>query len=203
MGAFDLSKREGICEIRWHGRGGQGAITSAQYLAHAAHLAGFKGVTSAPSFGAERRGAPVTASTRLSMEPLRSFSQVEHPDLVVVLDESLLEVGGATIGLKEGGWLIVNSPRSPESIVPDGRFSVATADASGAAGEAGLIVAGTVMVNTAMLGAVAHATGLMSLEEVRTALHDKYSADTAERNYAAALFTHQRTRLAPRNGKGE
>lgn len=192
-----------MCEIRWHGRGGQGAITSAQYMAQAAHLAGFKGVTSAPSFGAERRGAPVTASTRLSMSPLRTFCQVEHPDLVVVLDESLLEVGGATVGLKEGGWLIVNSPRSPESISDGGRYHVATADASGAAEDAGLVVAGTVMVNTAMLGAVAHATGLMSLEAVRVTLHDRYPAETAERNYAAALFTHERTRFAARRGTGD
>lgn len=196
MGFFDQDRHDGVCEIRWHGRGGQGAITSAQYMAHAAYLAGFKGVTSAPSFGAERRGAPVTASTRLSMEPLRTFSQVEHPDLVVVLDESLLEVGGATVGLKEGGWLIVNSLRDPETIAPGGHFSVATADASGAAEDAGLVVAGTLMVNTAMLGAVAQATGLMSLEEVRTALHDKFPAATAERNYAAAVFTHHRTRVA-------
>ena len=79
-------------EIRWHGRGGQGAISSAQILAQAAYCAKFRGVTSAPSFGAERRGAPVTASTRLSPEPLRIFSQIEFPDIVIVLDDTLLTV---------------------------------------------------------------------------------------------------------------
>ena len=98
MGFFDLSSGVGLCEVRWHGRGGQGAITTAQYLAHAAYLSGFRGVTSAPSFGAERRGAPVTASSRLSHTPLRIFSQVECPDMVVVLDESLLEYGDAMAG---------------------------------------------------------------------------------------------------------
>src|SRR5512136_1805054 len=97
-------------EIRWHGRGGQGAVTSAKLFAMAAHGSGWEGVTSAPTFGAERRGAPVTASTRLDHEPIRVYSQVTEPDIAIVLDESLLEVGGATVGLRPGGILIVNTP---------------------------------------------------------------------------------------------
>ncbi len=197
MGFFDLSSRDGVCEVRWHGRGGQGAITTAQYLAHAACLSGFQGVTSAPSFGAERRGAPVTASSRLSHTPLRMFSQVEFPDMVVVLDETLLEYGDAMAGLKEGGWLIVNTPRDPEAIECGGRFCVATADATSAAKEANLIVAGTIMVNTAMLGAVARATGIIALDNVQKTLAEKYKPRVADRNFEAARLTYERTRLLP------
>ncbi len=197
MGFFDLSSPDGVCEVRWHGRGGQGAITTAQYLAQAAYLSGFQGVTSAPSFGAERRGAPVTASSRLSHHPLRIFSQVEFPDMVVVLDESLLEYGNATAGLKEGGWLIVNTPRDAESIDATGRFSVATADATSAAKEAALIVSGTVMVNTAMLGAVARATGLILLENIHKTLAEKYPPKIADKNFEAARLTYERTMMVP------
>lgn len=197
MGFFDLSSRDGVCEVRWHGRGGQGAITTAQYLAQAAYLSGFKGVTSAPSFGAERRGAPVTASSRLSQHPLRMFSQVEFPDMVVVLDESLLECADAMGGLREGGWLIVNTPRDPEMIECGGRFSVATADATSAAKEAELIVSGTIMVNTAMLGAVARATGMIDLENIQKTLAEKYKPKVAGRNFEAARLTFERTRILP------
>lgn len=197
MGFFDLTSRDGVCEVRWHGRGGQGAITTAQYLAQAAYLSGFKGVTSAPSFGAERRGAPVTASSRLSHQPLRMFSQVEFPDMVVVLDETLLEYADATAGLKEGGWLIVNTPRDPETIHGGGRFCVATADATAAAKEAGLIVSGTIMVNTAMLGAVARATGIVQLDSIQKTLAAKYPPKTAFKNFEAARLTYERTRLLP------
>ncbi len=197
MGFFDLSTRDGVCEVRWHGRGGQGAITTAQYLAQAAYLSGFEGVTSAPSFGAERRGAPVTASSRLSHHSLRMFSQVETPDMVVVLDETLLEYGNATAGLKTGGWLIVNTQREPAEIDRTGRFSVATADATSAAKEAGLIVAGTIMVNTAMLGAVAFATGIVELGNIGKTLSEKYAPKIAFKNYEAARLTCERTRLMP------
>src|ERR1035437_5623434 len=100
-------------EIRWHGRGGQGAVTSAKILADAAFRSGFVGVTSQPSFGAERRGAPITASTRLADEPLRILSQVTEPDIIVVLDESLLTVADATAGMKPGGTVIVDSAKAP------------------------------------------------------------------------------------------
>jgi 2-oxoacid:acceptor oxidoreductase gamma subunit (pyruvate/2-ketoisovalerate family) len=156
----------GVIEVRWHGRGGQGAISSSQLLAQAAFLAGFRGVTSAPTFGAERRGAPVSASNRLSKEPLRTFSQIEHPDAVVVLDDTLLEVADATAGLSDEGWVIINSHADPGELGLNGDFSVATADATRIATELGLVVAGSVIVNTAMLGAFAKTTGLVSLDDI-------------------------------------
>jgi 2-oxoacid:acceptor oxidoreductase gamma subunit (pyruvate/2-ketoisovalerate family) len=186
-------KLDVILEVRWHGRGGQGAISSAQILAHAAHLAGFQGVTSAPTFGAERRGAPVTASTRLSREPLRVFSQIETPDIVIVLDDSLLECADATHGLKKDGWLIVNSHLLPAALGLNGRYRIATADATQVARECGLVVAGSVIVNTAMLGTLARATGLVTLEHIEEAIRHKFPPKLAERNFNAARMTFENT----------
>ena len=90
-------------EIRWHGRGGQGAITAAKITAQAAYLDGYHGVTAAPSFGAERRGAPVSASTRIARAPVMVMSQVEEPDVVVVLDHTLLRYEDVISGLRPGG----------------------------------------------------------------------------------------------------
>ena len=78
-------------EIRWHGRAGQGAMTAAKIVAQAAYLEGYQGVTATPSFGAERRGAPVSASIRISSEPIMVVSEVEKPDVVVVLDHTMLK----------------------------------------------------------------------------------------------------------------
>ena len=183
-------------EIRWHGRGGQGAISSAQLLAQAAFDDGFQGVTSAPTFGAERRGAPVSAANRLSREPLRTFSQIEHPGVVIVLDDSLLEVADATKGLVENGWLVINSPLDPSSVRCAGSFQIATADATRIAQELNLVVAGSVIVNTAMLGAFARATQLVTLESVERAIADKFPAELARRNFEAARQTYECTKLA-------
>ena len=117
-------------EIRWHGRGGQGAITAAKLAAQVAYLKGYQGATSAPSFGAERRGAPVSASARISPEPVMVISQVEKHDVVVVPDYTLLKYQEVTTGLGRGGWLIVNSWQHPEELNIKGDFNIATANAS-------------------------------------------------------------------------
>lgn len=188
----------GLCEIRWHGRGGQGAISSAKALAHAAFLNGYEGVTSAPTFGAERRGAPVSASTRISPETVRTLSPVEHPFIVIVLDPSLLQVADATAGLHAGGWLIVNSPEAPEALGMEGDFGVATADATRIAAEVGLLVAETPMVNTAMLGPFARTTGIVTLENIEAAVANAFSAKAAEKNYEAARRAYDETRILER-----
>ncbi len=190
----------GICEVRWHGRGGQGAVSSAQILAHAAFLGGYRGVTSAPSFGAERRGAPVTASTRLSPDPIRILSQIEHPDVVVVLDDSLLEAGHATDGIKRGGWLIVNSPKSPRALRLGDDFSIAVVNASGIAESVGLVVGGAPMVNTAMLGAFAQATGMVSLANIGDAIAHRFAPPQAEQNFEAAQRTFSQTKVLAQGG---
>jgi len=184
-----------IWEIRWHGRGGQGAVTSAQILAEAAYYAGYQGVTSAPYFGAERRGAPVSATTRFSPEPIRVYSAVETPDVVVVLDESLLKADDVTSGLNQGGWLIVNSTRRPTEISLKGGFQIATANATGIAQQVGLVIAGVSVVNTPILGAFLRATGLLSLESVHQAIKGKFSAADADKNFRAVQLAFDSTLL--------
>ncbi|TPW09005.1 MAG: pyruvate ferredoxin oxidoreductase, gamma subunit [Acidimicrobiaceae bacterium] len=120
-------------EIRWHGRGGQGAVTSSKILAEAAFRSGWSGVTAAPSFGAERRGAPITASTRMDREPIRILSQVTTPDVVVVLDDSLLAVANPAAGLKPGGVVIVNTVRPRAELAIPADVRVVTADVTGSA----------------------------------------------------------------------
>jgi pyruvate ferredoxin oxidoreductase gamma subunit len=181
-------------EIRWHGRGGQGAVTSSKILADAGFRSGFVGVTGAPSFGAERRGAPVTASTRLSRTPIRVYSQVTSPDVVVVLDESLLEVGGAMAGTGEGSVVIVNTTRTSDQIeVPQG-VRVVTADVTGAAQAVDLVVGGQPMVNTAILGSIAAATHLITMESLEQAIASAFPNPTAaQKNYEAAAIAHDCT----------
>ncbi len=189
-----------MTEIRWHGRGGQGAVTSSKILADAAFRSGFAGVTAAPSFGAERRGAPITASTRLADGPIRVYSQVTEPDVVVVLDESLIELARATGGLKPGGTVIVNTTRAPEELGISGDARVVTADVTGAAEAVGLIVGGAPMVSTAILGTVARATELATMEHLEEAIAAAFKGPAAAKNIEAARIAWECTRLPAPDG---
>ncbi len=181
-------------EVRWHGRGGQGAVTSAKILADAAYRSGFEGVTSQPSFGAERRGAPITASTRLAHEPIRVLSQVTEPDIVVVLDDSLLAVANATAGMRPGGVMIVNTTVAAAELGLRDDVRVVTSDVTGAAEAVGLIVSGQPMVSTAILGAFAAATGLVTMENVEAAIGHAFKGSAATRNIDAARISYECTR---------
>jgi len=181
-------------EIRWHGRGGQGAITAAKIIAQAAYLKGYKGVTAAPSFGAERRGAPVSASTRISTEPILVVSQVENPEIVVVLDHTLLKYPDVTHGLGKNGWLIVNSPLTPRELGLKGEFNIATADATKICQDLELIVAGLVIVNTAILGALVRATKIVDLPTLEKVIRERFSKNTVDINLAAINKTYEITK---------
>ena len=104
-------------EIRWHGRGGQGAKTAALLLADVAFKTG-KNVQGFPEYGPERMGAPITAYNRISSDENRVHSNIYHPDYVVVVDETLLHTVDVTAGLKEQGAIVVNTPKSPQEIAP-------------------------------------------------------------------------------------
>ena len=104
-----------MIEIRWHGRGGQGAKTAALLLADAAFDTGLF-VQGFPEYGPERMGAPITAYNRLSSEPIRVHSNIYEPDMVVVVDETLLKSVNVTAGLKGGGKVLVNSKQAPEVV---------------------------------------------------------------------------------------
>ena len=184
-----------LYEIRWHGRGGQGAITAAKIVAQAAYLKGYQGVTAAPSFGAERRGVPVSASTRISPEPVKVISQVENPNVVVVLDRTLLKYQEVTSGLCRGGWLVVNSWQHPKELNIKGDFNIATADATRVCRELGLIVAGLTVVNTAILGTLVCATKMVDMASIEKVIRERFSDNAIDINLAAIRKTYKITRL--------
>ena len=185
-------------EIRWHGRGGQGAITAAKIVAQAAYLEGYQGVTTAPSFGAERRGAPVSASTRISPEPVMLVSQVERPNAVVVLDHTLLKYQEVTSGLDREGWLVVNTWQHPKELNIEGNFNIATADATRVCLELGLTVAGLTVVNTAILGALIRATKVVGMASIDKAIRKRFSDNAIDINLAAITKTYEITKLQKR-----
>lgn len=185
-------KRKSI-EVRWHGRGGQGAVTAANILAEAAYYEGYKGVTAAPFFGAERRGAPVIASNRFGWEPIKTFSLVEQPDVVVVLDETLLTVVNVASGIRPDGIVIINTAKPPEEVQLKSAVNIATTNAFGWAKEAGLIVSGLVLFNTTILGGFARATGLVSMESIEKALRNHFQGQAADKNVRGARLAYEGT----------
>jgi len=185
------------CEIVWHGRGGQGAVTAAKILTEAAYYQGFRGVSAKPTYFSERRGAPVSVHTRIAQESIRTFSNVAEPDIAVVLDDNLLEMINVTANLKEGGLLIVNSARDPQELGLGGLFTVAVADAFTASAEAGLVVEGNVLISTSILGPFAAGTDLVSLHHIREAVERKFQGQARERNVKALELSYRATRIYP------
>jgi 2-oxoacid:acceptor oxidoreductase gamma subunit (pyruvate/2-ketoisovalerate family) len=172
-----------ILEVRWHGRGGQGAWTASELLARAAISEG-KHIQSFPEFGPERMGAPVTAFTRISTEPIRLHCAVYNPDVVAVLDPTLLKSVNVADGLnEEGGNIIVNTKDEPANVrkqLGSDRGKLWTVPAT----EISIKVLGMPITNTAMLGAVARVTGIVSLQTVERMVKGRFRADVAEKNFA-------------------
>jgi 2-oxoacid:acceptor oxidoreductase gamma subunit (pyruvate/2-ketoisovalerate family) len=177
-------------EIRIHGRGGQGSVTAAEVLAHAAFFEG-KWVQAFPYFGAERRGAPVKAFARISSEPMLVHSQVYSPDYVIVLDPYIYKVVDVAEGLKKDGIIVLNTKRKPEEIGLKG-WHVATVDATGIALELNLLVAGLPVVNTSILGAFCKATGEVKLASVLKAVKETWAGGAGEKNSKATELAYER-----------
>lgn len=180
---FRNYKKDEIIQIRWHGRGGQGAVTSAKILAVAGFLAGYQGVTSAPFFGAERRGAPVTATTKLSKSPIYDFSQIDSPDIVVILDNTLLKSIPVIQGLKAGGWIIINTPPHKEVDFSNNHFNIIRVNATQIAEESDLVYAGIPLVNTPMLGTFLHILPQINLSHIHRALEQFFSPKAVIKNF--------------------
>ncbi|MEM3356255.1 MAG: pyruvate ferredoxin oxidoreductase subunit gamma [Candidatus Bathyarchaeia archaeon] len=177
-------------EIRIHGRGGQGSVTAAELLAHAAFIEG-KWVQAFPYFGAERRGAPVKAFARISDDPILVHSQVYTPDYVIVLDHAIHKFVDVTEGLKKDGIIILNTTKKPEEMGFKG-WKVATVDATGIALELNLLVAGLPVVNTAIVGAFAKATGEVKLQSVIKAIKETWTGSAGEKNARATELAYER-----------
>ena len=177
-----------MIEIRFHGRGGQGAVVASNLLAMAAFREG-KDVQAFPYFGVERRGAPVTAFTKIDDRPVRIKSQIYEPDHVVVLDASLLKAVDVTQGLKNGGMVLINTDKRPEQIKGiKGR--IVTVDATSIAVKHGLGSKEAPIVNTAILGAFSKATGIVKLESIVQSILESAPAKKKE-NAEAAKEAHE------------
>jgi 2-oxoacid:acceptor oxidoreductase gamma subunit (pyruvate/2-ketoisovalerate family) len=182
-------------EVIWYGRGGQGAITASQIIAEAAYLEGYRGVTTAPSFGAERRGAAVSAYLRLSHEPIRKFSQVSNPDIIVVLDPTLLPSLNLEDKMGNGAVLILNSTKTPEDLYLKGYRRIGIADVTSVSVENRLTLAGVAILNTPILGAFVRITGLVSLPSVERVISRMFPGEKGERNINTARIINKTTRI--------
>ena len=166
-------------EIRWHGRGGQGAKTAALLLADVAFKTGAY-VQGFPEYGPERMGAPITAYNRISNNEIRVHSNIYTPDLVVVVDESLLESVDVTAGLKEDGAIIVNTAKTPDEILPHlkgYKGKVFTVDARTISVEA----LGKYFPNSPMLAAAVAVSGVMEWEQFITEMRASYQHKFAKK----------------------
>ena len=160
-----------MIEIRFHGRGGQGAVTTAELLARSAISEG-KWAQAFPAFGPERRGAPVLAFCRVSEKKIQHRFQVKTPDVAVVLDPSLMDVLDPTKGLKPGGILVANCEMTPAELKKKYKFTcqVATVDASKIARETIKLA----ITNTAMLGALLKVKALVELKSLDEPFADRF-----------------------------
>ncbi|MEM3585710.1 MAG: pyruvate ferredoxin oxidoreductase subunit gamma [Candidatus Jordarchaeaceae archaeon] len=182
-----------VTKIRFHGRGGQGVVTASRLVAEAALKEG-KNVQSFPSFGAERKGAPIKAFTKISNEPILNRSQIYDPDIVVVLDPTLLKVENVTEGLKENGTLLVNIEKPPEQLKSELKLNsarVATLDATKIAIE----TLGTAITNTPILGALAKATGIISLDSIIEVTKEKFKQGLSEKNINAIKRAYEEVKI--------
>lgn len=179
-----------MIEIRFHGRGGQGAVKGSDILASAAFQEG-KEVQAFPFFGVERRGAPVTSFTRISDEEIRIHSYIYEPHVLVILDPTLIGAVPLTEGLRPGGKIIINTKRNPS----DFDFSdvenphIFTVDCVSIALKYKLGSEMAPIVNTTILGAVAHATELVTIESIMDAIREKIPVKPEE-NAKAALESY-------------
>jgi len=162
-----------LLEVRWYGRGGMGAVTSAELVARAAISEG-KYAQSFPSFGPERRGAPVIAFLRISDECIRTRTAINEPDVVVVLDPGLLRAVDVTSGLKKNGRIVINSRKSPTELKSEFgyKWPVAAVNATVIARE----TIGMPITNTAMIGALLRVAEAVKVDSVVEQLHERFGA---------------------------
>lgn len=186
-----LSSPEGmnLYEIRFHGRGGQGTVIASELLVNAAFSEGHC-VSAYPYFGVERRGAPVTAFARISEENVLIKSGIYYPDFVIVLDESLISGVDVLAGLSSGGSILVNSRRDPSALPFNSDHRKFTVDATAIALKYGLGNRTSPIVNTAILGAFARISPIVSLEAIIGAIR-KITPRKREENVSAAIEAYE------------
>jgi pyruvate ferredoxin oxidoreductase gamma subunit len=192
-GKNKVEAQPALTEIRWHGRGGQGAVTAAKMVAELA-LGEGKYFQAFPEYGPERSGAPIVAFTRVSDAPIQVYSGIEHPQIVVVLDSSLLKIVDVTRGAPDDAIVLVNSERPPATLRKD----------SGLEGGRLYTIAATRIAvetikrpipNTPMVGALTRITGLFNIDDVVTFLREdfgkKFPPKVVEGNIAAITRSYE------------
>jgi 2-oxoacid:acceptor oxidoreductase gamma subunit (pyruvate/2-ketoisovalerate family) len=178
-----------IQEIRWHGRGGQGAWTASELLAKAAILEG-KHVQSFPEFGPERMGAPLAAYTRISNEPIKLHCSIYNPNVAAVLDPTLLKTVKVTNGLTEDGTLVVNTQESPAQLKK--KLAIASQKVwTVPATDIAIKILNVPITNTAMLGAITRAVTLVDLRSIEKVVRERFRKELAERNVAVIKEAHK------------
>lgn len=184
---------EQLHEIRWHGRGGQGAWTASELLAKTAIREG-KFVQSFPEFGPERMGAPLAAFTRISTEPIRLHCSIYNPNVAVVLDPTLIRTVKVTHGLTKDGTIVVNTGESP--IEMRRRLSLEPSQTiwTVPATDIAIRVLNAPITNTAMLGAATRAAPLVSLESIEMIIKERFRQELAERNIVVIREAYKEAR---------
>ncbi len=176
-----------MIEIRLHGRGGQGVVKASHIVVRAAVAGGTYGQF-IPFFGVERKGSPVFGFLRLSHTPIRRKTQIYHPDILMIFDDSLISLPAAYEGLKEGGMVIINTVKDIEELnIPEQAGDVALVNATGISEE----LFGRNMPNTSMLGALAKVTDLVSKED----LFNEIAAAFGEKNRTAAQKAYDSVKI--------
>jgi len=185
-----------LIEIRWHGRGGQGAVTASNLLAKAASYENLW-AQSMVFFGAERRGAHVFAYTRISDNVIKYHHYVHKPDYVIVLSPQLIDQYNVTSGLKENGTIIINYSGDKSKIKEryNSKWKIAVVDATQIAIDLDLLVAGIPVVNTIMLGAFSKVSGVPKIEFVEKAIREFWTGEIAEKNVKGAVEAYKKVNI--------
>ena len=183
--------KSSLIEICFHGRGGQGTVTAANLLVAAALKDGSKGVQAFPVFGAERRGAPLRAFARISEEEIHLRSEIYSPNIVIVLDESILGLVDVLKNLKKDGKILVNSTKGPSDFDFSKRFHVATVDATAIAIKHDILVGGIPIINTPILGATPKILDRITLPSIQAVIKNKWKGEGGKTNAKAAQDAYE------------
>ena len=177
----------GIIEITFHGRGGQTAITASQLLAQLAYEEGFKDAIAIPIIGAERRGAPIQAFTKISRnKPIKTYDSVVNPDYIMVFDTSLIEIPKVKATIKEGVTLLINSKKSIDLSLFPKNLKIHLVDATGICINRGFMHSSGPILNIPMLGAFGKITGYYDLKIMEKVLKKEFGENRLEKNIIVA-----------------
>jgi len=185
----------GIIEITFHGRGGQTAITASQLLAQIAYEEGFKDAIAIPIIGAERRGAPIQAFTKISRnKPIKTYDSVVNPDYIMVFDTSLLEIPKVKATIREGVTLLINSTKSIDLSLFPKNLKIHLVDATGICINREFMHSSGPILNIPMLGAFGKITGYYDLKIMEKVLKKEFGENKLEKNMIAAKDAYNSVR---------